>query len=105
MAQEIQRAGRVPVSAGLKDDDEVADVDMRQLHFVADDIEWGAKRADYSLHFEFVRKQFVADGDRIVFANDLTEVTGGGKVMMQSAVRDQVRNAPGDLAVDDSAHI
>ena len=82
MAQETVRAGGEAVGTGLVDDHEVADCGLGQLHAVGQQVEWGAQWADDGGGFRFLRSHAVANGDRVVLADDLAEVAGGGKVLV-----------------------
>ncbi len=46
-----------------------------------------------------------SDDDRVVLADHLAEVAGGGQVVVQAAVGDQVGPAARDLLVDDPADV
>ena len=47
----------------------------------------------------------VADGDRVVLADDLAEVAGRGQMMIQPAIDHQKRLSAGNLAVDDPGDV
>lgn len=90
MAQEALRAGSEAVGAGLIDDYQIANVGFGELHAIRQQVERSAQRANDGGGFRFGRRHAVADGGRVVLADDLAEVSGGGKVVVQATVCDEV---------------
>ena len=89
MAQESRRARCWTIGAGLEHHHQVADVRSGQLDLVREKVERCAKAPDNADRFLRRAVHLVADGDRIVPPDDLAEVAGSRKMMVQATVGDQ----------------
>src|SRR4030095_9654934 len=78
---------------------------VREFHSISKKIERRTQRPDHGRHFAPRASHLVADRDGIVLADDLPEVAGGSKVVVQSAVSDKENVPSRDLAVDDATDI
>ena len=90
MAQESLRTGSETIGSGLVDHHQIAGFGFGEFHAVGQQVERGAQGADDGGGFRFGRVHAVADGGRVVLADDLAEVSGGGEVVVQATVGDEV---------------
>ena len=89
MAQKTQRACGAPISAGLKNADEIAYSGRRNLHFARQGIQRRAKRADHIDDFSFGVVELIDDRHREISFDDLTEIAARRKVVVHAAVENQ----------------
>src|SRR5205823_6211032 len=105
MAEKCQRARRQSISTGLEYRHEVAGMRFCKVHSVRQRIERRAQRSDDRGVLAAHALDLVADDDRIIFADHLSEVSRGREMVMQATVGHQKHFAARDLAVDDAANI
>src|SRR5690242_10625491 len=105
MAQECLRAGRCAVRAGLEDRDEIAGSRNGEVHPVGEQVERRAERSDHGRYLALRTFDPVADDDRVILAQHLSEVSRRGEVMVKPSVGDQEYLSARDLAVDDATHV
>src|SRR3546814_13529500 len=80
MAEKAGRAGGEAIGPGLEDDDKVAHLGRRQQAAVAQQVERRAKTADHRGGLGRLAVELVADRQRVVAADHLAEVAGGGEL-------------------------
>src|SRR5262245_51660975 len=105
MAQETERTRGESVCSALQDGDEIADLRFRELHSIGQQVERSAERTDDGSDFAFRADDAIGDDDRIVLADDLSEIAGGRQMVMQPAVGNQKDLPARNLAIENSAHV
>src|ERR1051325_6016067 len=105
MAEKGCRACRQPICAGLKDNHQVADVRMWQLPAIAQQIERRAETANDRDNFRRRRGQLVADRQRIIAPDDLTEIARSRELMMQPAIGHEKNLPTRFLTVDHARNV
>src|SRR5215472_1186835 len=105
MAQESGWARRQPVSAGLEDDHEIADLGLRQFRLVGQEVERGAEATDDARCLGCGRAHAIADRDRVVAPDHLAEIPRRRELMVETAIGHEKNLAARDFPVDDARDI
>src|SRR5262249_17035370 len=100
MAQKAGRARREAVGAGLEDNNQVANIAVRQLDLVGQEVEGRAQTADDADGFVRLLAHAVADRNGVIAPDDLTEIAGRRELMVEAAIGHQEYLAARYFAVD-----
>jgi hypothetical protein len=85
--------------------DQVADIRLRQIHPIRQQVERGAEWADHGRCFSGLAHDFVSNQHGIVFSQHLAEIARCREVVVQTAVGHEENLAAGNFAVDDAADV
>src|SRR5690606_20876451 len=105
MTEKCMRTRAVAVSARHEHHHQVAGLRLREFDAVRQQIERLAKGADYGRDLARHAIHAVTDDNRVVLANDLTEISRRSQMVMQAAVGHKHDLSARDLAIDNTAHI
>src|SRR5690349_5139542 len=105
MAEKGRWTRSCAVGARLIDCDEVAFAGLGKLHAIRQQVERRAQSAHDGCDLALRSADSIADDDGIVLAENLSEISGRGKMMMQSAIRNQEHVTARDFPVQDAANI
>src|SRR5579859_6910268 len=105
MAQESERARGTTISTGLKNCKKIADFGPRKSDVAGNSIEGSAEGSHYVDNFFGERIKFVGERDRIVSLDRLSQIAGGGQMVIHAAIKNQELLTARDFDVADASQI